>query len=168
MGTQAAGTNAVAVGSGASANFANSAAFGSGATATRASQQVFGTASKVQSGTGLLEPDQEAAIILRHVGDDAVTKVERAATSCSTVTAAAVMPLEVRDELGRDVLGTHGQHLGLGPVVARKIDDEGSAQPIIDSERTANIEQVARMLPIEGGDDLAAIEIGAECRPNGC
>jgi YadA-like membrane anchor domain/Head domain of trimeric autotransporter adhesin len=55
------GANAVAMGSGASANFDNSVAIGNGATTTRANQQVFGTASNTYTMGGITSAASRAA-----------------------------------------------------------------------------------------------------------
>lgn len=47
--------------------------------------------------------------------------------------------------------------------MAQKIDDEGHADVFCDTlvrEQLANIEEVARMLPVQRGQDLASIQIG--------
>ena len=96
---------------------------------------------------------------LRHVRDNAFDQGRACRDQLFSSHRLGDHTLETRDELGRDILGTHGQHLGHGPVVAEQIDDEGGAQPIVDAlvgEQIADVEQVPRMLAIEGGDDLPA------------
>ena len=57
----ATGTNATAVGPGASATFANSSAFGAGASATAANQMAFGTASNTYRMPGITSAASLAA-----------------------------------------------------------------------------------------------------------
>ena len=54
------------------------------------------------------------------------------------------------------------QHFVHGPVVAREVEDEAAADlrrdPFV-AEELPDIEEIARMLAIEGSDELAAVEV---------
>ena len=54
------------------------------------------------------------------------------------------------------------QHFRHGPVMAKQIDDDSTAQVIIDSfmcQEFPHIEQIARMLAVKRGDYLAAEQV---------
>jgi hypothetical protein len=59
-----------------------------------------------------------------------------------------------------DVLATRNHDLGNGSVMADEVDDERLAEIVRDAfvgEQIADIEEIARMLPVERRDELAGI-----------
>ena len=62
-----------------------------------------------------------------------------------------------------DIFQGWADHFMHRAVVAQAIDDEGTAKIIRDAfigQQVAHVEEIAWMLPVEGGNYLAAIEIG--------
>ena len=68
--------------------------------------------------------------------------------------------IESPGKLRRDIEPGWSEHLGHRPVVADEVDNEGLTEIICDAlvrQQIPNVEQVARMLPVECGDDLPGI-----------
>jgi|HubBroStandDraft_5_1064220.scaffolds.fasta_scaffold08266_2 hypothetical protein len=62
----------------------------------------------------------------------------------------------------RDIYARGSEEFGERTVRADEIDDEGAAQILIDAfvcQKIADIEEVARVLAVQGGDNLSGIEV---------
>jgi hypothetical protein len=71
--------------------------------------------------------------------------------------------IEAAREFLADIFLRRAQNFRHRPIMAEEVYDEGRAQIVADAfvpQQIADIEQIARMLAIEGGDDLSGVEIG--------
>ncbi len=70
---------------------------------------------------------------------------------------------EAAQEFIADWLEAWCEHLGHGPIMAEQINDERAAQGVVDAfvgQEIPHVEEIPRMLSIEGGDEFAGEEVG--------
>ena len=72
-------------------------------------------------------------------------------------------PFETALVFRRDIEARWRKNLGHGAMVAEKVDDEGLTEGVVHAfieEQVPHLEQVAWVLAVEGGEDLAGLQVG--------
>ena len=120
-------------------------------------------------GFAALERQQKLAVRIGHLSDDVGNQCFTRRKQGLEFDRLSRHADETSVKFYRNIFAPHRQNFGHGAVVADQVDEEGPTQRIVDAfirQKITHVEQIAWMLTVEGGDNLAGIEIGKRDDPH--